>query len=295
MRIKKHDSGNRYIRAGNVWVRDFTQKNVSAIGLNEMYESTDYAYIFGNEELNKDYPKISDEIIYFKKIVVVSDGYDFDKRHLFLYKLDRDVAILAVNKALNKWKLMSPKIAPEMRRSLNAFVVNNPYRECMSYLPERDSKYYPTCVASIRTNTEFLKSYSGYIYTYIPTPDQNFGFQRAETYFIDDYRNPICACIGLAYRFGVEKLMFVCCDDSFDDKREAAVQLPNGLWTYEHHLRAHEIIDANLYWLTHNEVRDVKVANYSSGAEYQNAVYINNEEEALAFFMEQEEGTQDVQ
>jgi hypothetical protein len=43
------------------------------------------------------------------------------------------------------------------------------------------------------------------------------------------------------------------------------------------------------------EDREVKVVDYSSGADYVNAVYIKSEEEALNFFRDQEEGTPDVQ
>jgi hypothetical protein len=103
---------------------------------------------------------------------------------------------------------------------------------------------------------------------------------------IDDYRNPICAAIGLAYRFGVQRLMLVCCDNSFDKPRDAAVQMKNGLWTYEQHLRSHDIIDANLYWLTHQKDAEVKVADWSNGPEYVNATYISSAQEAIDFFKE---------
>lgn len=290
MRIKKHTSGNEYIRADNVWVRNFTKECLSSLGLAHLFDKEDYSLILRNQELNKNYPKISNEKIIFKKMIIVSDGYDFDNRHLFLSKLPKDVAILAVNKALAKWKLMTPKTPVESRRTLNAFVANNPYKECFSCMPKKDAKYYPVCLASTRTNCEFLKKYAGDVYTYSPTPEETFGFDDKERYYVDDYRNPICAAINLAYRFKVEKLMLLCCDDSFKDKREFSVELPNGLHTYPQHMKSHEIIDANLYWLTHQEEKQVKVADYSSGAKYVNAVYISSEEDALSFFRDQEEG-----
>jgi hypothetical protein len=294
MRIKKHTSGNEYILADNVWVRNFTKDCLTSVSLSHLFDNEDYSLILKNQELNKNYPKISNEKIIFKKVVVISDGYDFDNRHLFLSKLPKDVAVLAVNKALAKWKLMIPGTPLESRRTINAFVMNNPYKECFGSMPKKESKYYPVCLASTRTNYEFLKKYPGEKYTYAPTPEVSFGFDTKERYYVDDYRNPICAAIDLAYHFKAEKVMLLCCDDSFKDKRESSVELPNGLYTYPQHLKTQKIIDAKIHWLTHQEDKITKVADYSSGAKYVNAVYISSEEDALSFFSDQEEGLPNV-
>lgn len=294
MRVKKHPSGNEFILAGDVLVRNFTKFTVAPTQLTNMFSKDDYNVVMRNQELNKNHPKIADEVIRFNDVVIVSDGYDFENRHLFLTNLPRSVAIIAVNKAVNKWGLLSPEIAPEDRRVVNAYVVNNPYKECMTYMPPKSLNYFPTCIASIRTNHEFLKKYPGNVYTYMPTPDKTFGTDIKDGYCIDDYRNPICAAIGLAYRWEAKRIMLVCCDDSFEEKRDFAVQLDNGLYTYPHHIKSKEIIDANLYWLTHQEDKEVKVADFSSGPKYANTAYISSEEDALDFFRDQEEGTPNV-
>ena len=275
-------------------MRNFAKENVSALQLSRMFELTDFAAALKNEELNKNFPKISNEVLRFRQVVIVSDGYDFEKKHQFVNKLAKDVCILAVNKALLKWKLVTPKIPAPERRTINAFILNNPYKECMSYMPTPDTKYFPTCIASTRTNHRFLKQYLGDVYTYTPASEERMGVESAEKYYIDDYRDPVCAAIGLAHQFRAEKVLLLCCDDSFEEDREYAVPLKNGLWTYPQLVRSQEIIDANLYWLTHQENRKVEVADYSSGPEYKNAAYISNEEEALAFLKNQEEGTPNV-
>lgn len=291
MKIRKHASGNEYIHAGNVWVRNFTKKNVAAVQLGHLFEPDDYGIVLKNEQLNSMKPRISDESIRFKNVVIVSDGYGFKDRHKLISKMPKDVCVIAVNKALNKWELLSSTTPPAERRTINAYVINNPYKSSLGYLPAKNSKYFPTCVASIRTSHEFVSKYVGDVYTYMPTFENTFGFDTPERYHIDDYRNPVCAAIGLAYQFGVEKLMLMCCDDSFEDQREDAVQLHNGLWTYKPLMRSHEIIDANLYWLTHQEENEVKVVDYSSGPEYVNAAYIESGEDAYSFFQNQVEGT----
>jgi hypothetical protein len=294
MRIKKHTSGNEYILAAGVWVRDLTKDATTPLQLTHLYGSDDHPVVLKNEGLNRNRTKISEEQVSFKNVVIVSDGHEFDKRHLFLHKLPPDTAILAVNKAMLKWRLLTRDTPPERRRAINAYVVNNPYREAMAFMPTRETNHVPTCIASTRTNHEFVRKYAGDVYCYVPTPELAFGQSEREPYHIDDYRNPICAALGLAYQFGAEKIMLLCCDDSFAGKRDFAVRLDNGLYTYPQHLKSHAIIEANMHWLTHQDYKEVEIADYSSGPEYKNAAYINSEEEALNFFRDQQEGTQDV-
>lgn len=120
---------------------------------------------------------------------------------------------------------------------------------------------------------------------YEPSGEEGFGHKRHEKFCIDDYRSPVCAAIGLSYRFGIEKLAMVCCDDSFDYGKEGAVKLHNGLWTYPNHVENFEIIDTNLYWLTRQENKNVAVADWSGGIKYKNATYINELEQLKGFSM----------
>jgi hypothetical protein len=291
MRIKK-SKNNEYIRAGGVWVRNFTKPYVSSIAISNLVGDDDYHRVIYNESVNvgSGYNSIAEEKnIRFKKVVIISNGYQFEQKHRELLDFPSDVFVIAVNGALRNWKLMSGI----RKRPINCYVVNNPYNECFTFMPHKSSLYFPTCVASVRTNPEFLKKYAGNVYTYEPTPEKNFGVKsRVEKYYIDDYRNTVCAAIGLAYQFGVRKLLLMCCDDSlFEKQKDAAVQLENGLWTYPQQLKSHEIIDANLYWLTHDKLDKVVAANYSCGPKYNNATYIDKKENALEFFEDSEGDT----
>src|SRR5581483_5776715 len=91
---------------------------------------------------------------------------------------------------------------------MDYFIVNNPYPECMSYLPT--NRPLPKCIVSSRTYPEFVRQYrqrKGAIYKYNPSRERKFGGVADSIYCVDDYRNPICAAVGLAYRFGAEKLL----------------------------------------------------------------------------------------
>lgn len=282
MRIKRDlIFKNEYIRAGNVWVRNFTKDICQPIDINELFTASDISQITINENANRSFDRrrISEQNFYFPKVLIVSDGFEFDKRQFELRNLPSDVVIFSVNQSLSKWKLMESN----PKRPINLYIANNPYKDCLNYI-SRKTKYFPSCVASSRTYIPFVEGYQGNMYVYEPTPSLKFGSNPQDLWYVDDYRSPVCAAISLAHRFGVEKLALFCCDEAFADERPAAEQLKNGLWQYPQHFQLHQIIEANLYWLTHQEERPVEVVDYSSGAEYKNATYICTEEALKEFF-----------
>lgn len=278
MRIKKVNR-NEYLYSNGIWVRNFTKDKVKSTSINSMYSTDDFPIIVDNEMENSFSERISfisDEKLSFPNIVIISDGFDFINKQQILSKLPKNVAILAVNGALKKWSIYE-------KRSINFYVINNPYKESQNYLPKR---YFPTCIASTRTNKEFLSNYLGNKYLYVPTPEESLAsyFSSSAIWHVDDYRNPICAAIGLAYKFGVEKLLLFCCDDSFSGERPSAEELPNGLWQYPQHNISQSVIDSNLYWLKNQKNKNLKIGNHSSGRDYNNASYIEADE-ILNFFV----------
>jgi hypothetical protein len=271
--IKKHKSRNEYfITEDGIFVRNLCKEDVPSIDINKLILEKDCKLFLENAIFQK---KLGINDFQFsanrcEDIVVVSDGYDFDKKQSVLEKLPRKVRILAVNGALKKWKC---------RRNINWYIVNNPYTECKRFLI--DSKV--PCVAATRTSSEFIKKYKGQVYTYYPTPNCQFTDIRNESHiFIDDYRNPVCAAIGIAHRMGGKRIMLFCCDDSFADERAAAEKLENGLWAYPQHIISYHIIDAIGHWLKEKEI---SIMNHSSGIKYINIPYIG-QESLLNFFGE---------
>jgi hypothetical protein len=278
MVVRKHSNKNEYLLSAGVWVRNFHNKAVPPVDINGLNSMGDYHLFHQNEMENyrKKYTKVDAENIVRKYAVIVSDGFRFEEKHKLLINLPKEVTIITVNGALKKWKLLSDN------KTASFYVVNNPYNECLNFLP--NNRHYPRCVASTRTNPEFLAAYRGIIHTYCPVPDNRYSGPNFSPQFrIDDYRNPVCAAIGLCYQFGVEKLVLFCCDDSFETERQASVQLPCGLWTYPQQVLSQKIIDANLYWLSKT---GIEIANCSSGIDLVNAKYIR-EEEIKDFFAEQ--------
>ncbi len=276
MKIKKHSNKNHYLLAGNsgVWIRDITRPNVPYIDINHLTSPADYQLLLHNEIQNKgkNLQHIDTEDFIHPTIVIISDGYGFKEKQNLLADLPKDVIIIAVNGALAAWELIK-------RQRVHYYVVNNPYTECMSFFP-RKNRYFPKCIASMRTNPDFIRQYSkkGTMYRYLPTPEVCFSTMKSDAlYHIDDYRNPICAALGLAYRMEAQKILLFCCDDSFLDERAGSVAAREGLFTYPHHLISRDIIDGTIHWIVSQEDMEVEVASYSS-IDYYNVPYIDNME-----------------
>src|SRR5262249_36968102 len=89
------------------------------------------------------------------------------------------------------------------------------------------------CIASVRTYPEFIKKYEGNVFQYSPVPSENYGGLSTEAdYLIDDYRNPVCAAISLAYRWNVKFLLLLFCDSVYAEEKPGMEKLSNGFWSY---------------------------------------------------------------
>jgi len=287
MRIKKHSNKNEYLLTEDgIWVRNLCKRHAKAVDLNNLCTKEDHALFLQNEfkNIKGRYAVVEQEHYDFSNLVIVSDGYDFEAKQELLCQLEGRVVVMATNGALAKWKLHEK--TRETRRGISCYVVNNPFIQCVTYLPKHN--YCPPCIAANRTNPEFLEAYRSTIYTYRTTPSRFYSGPRFEGHFyVDDYRNPICAGIHLAYKFGVKKLLLFCCDDSFEDERPAAIQLENGLWTYPQQATGQRVIDGMLYWL---RKANVQIGSHSSGINLNNATYITDSELPEFFKEEQHDG-----
>lgn len=277
MRIKKHNNGNEYLMVeAGLWVRNFT-KPAPPIDINQFTSVHDRTILIENQlknELSVSMQFDPNEE-YRQNVCIVSDGYDFEKKRHLLKSLPNNVAIIGTNRSLLKWDTDSGRV-------MNYYVVNNPYEQCMTYLPDR--RNLPKCIASVRTFPEFLVRYRGPKIKYHPVYEEDFKPRSVEAVcYIDDYRNPICAAIGLAYKMGAVKILLFCCDDSFADERAGAEKLSNSLWMYPQHKTAYDLIDGNMYWYSNQQHRRVRIGNHSSGPEYNRVGYIK-EDGLNAFF-----------
>lgn len=265
MLIKNHTNKNEYClsRSGH-WIRNFTKSIVKPIDINDITPLEDMKLIIENELKNglKRYQTL--EHCTHEKIVIIGDGYGFENSVKTIEELPSDVIIIGVNKSFAKW---------ESQRRLNYYVVNNPYQECLYYYPQI-IRTWPTCIASTRTNAHFLEVYQGLLYTYYPTSGEAYSgpYETNTNNLIDDYRNAICAAIVLAYKFKVKKLALMSTLEMYANERPGAEKVKNDLWVYPQQKIAHNLIDANLYWM---QKAKINVGYTNSGLDYEFATYIN--------------------
>lgn len=274
IRIKKHKK-NEYLMAEGVWIRNPYLK-ASPLDLNDM-ASRDMDAFIENEtsNLSVDHIKLDEfDDQPMERVVICSDGYMWKERQTVLAQIPNSkVKVIGVNGSLAKWDMVGS--LSEKKRVMSHYLLNNPYRECMSYLPKRH-RYFPSLIASTRTFHGFFEHYKEKPKFYKPTADAKYsGIPRDGCMNLDDYRNPICAAISYCVRKRVKKLAFLCCDESFGDERPASEKMANGLYQYPQQIKSQRIIDAQLHWL---KLAGVEVADCSSGVKYQNAEYISPEE-----------------
>lgn len=262
--IKKHSNRNQYLLTKQgYWCRDFTA-DVPPQDINSLIPESELKLITNNEIAirSMNIASIDREHIKATNIVIVSDGYKFIDKINLLKTFPKNTTIIGVNGTINK------------NIKIDYYVTNNPYKECNNYIKD----YFPRCIISTRTNPEFAKRYRamrGILYKYTPTKSDSYGGAGEAVYHIDDYRNSICAAIGLAYRWGVRKLLLFCCDSIFDDNREGSIEV-DGKYLYPQHLVAQGFIESSLYWLSRQEYNPVKIGHHSEG--FEEIPYINAEE-----------------
>lgn len=274
IRIKKQNK-NEYIYAEGLWIRN-PYINVNPLDLNDMFREEINLFL-SNETKNLSLPCLqSDEFNDFamENVVICSDGHDWARAQEILAEIpNKNVKVIGINGSLKKWNMVAD--LSDKKRVMSAYFVNNPYKECLSYLPNRH-RYYPSLVASTRTNPEFISEYLEKPTFYRTTNDGKYsGIPRDGCMVLDDYRNPLCGAISYCVRKRVKKLALLCCDEAFCEERPGSEKMKNGLFQYPQQIMSQKIVDAQFHWL---RSVGVQVADSSSGIEYKNATYIKNEE-----------------
>lgn len=267
--IKQSHQNEYLITKSHIWVRNFCEIDRPFIDLNKNIQK-DYDLFLENEHSNyrKKYMHVNDESFKLPHVVIVSDGYDFKNKHKLLANLPNNVSILAVNKSLAFWEIANKK-------TIHSYIINNPYKESIGFLPI-NTRYYPRCITSTKTSPLFLKEYHGNKYVYCSTNDLYYSGRKFDVdYHIDDYRNPICAAIHLAYIFGAIKIVLFCCDNAFIENKPGAISVGNNLYAYPQQTLTQEIIDAQAFWLSK---KNIKIANCSEGINFNNCNYIKVDE-----------------
>lgn len=239
--IKKHANRNEYFKVDNLWVRNFNRQHVSATDINTFYTEEETKELILNEVKNArlNLPNIADEALRYRKLIVVSDGFNF-KQHSDVFKImPADTCLITVNQAQRLWAASI---------FANFYLTVTTGENAASVLSDRP---FPKLIASRRVNHHFLCHYKNLIYFYDPVPDATYQSKSAKEslLLVDDYRNPICACVGLANHFKVKSLYLGFCSHAFTEERPGTVKIEEGIYQYPQQVLADKLVDANLFWL----------------------------------------------
>jgi hypothetical protein len=278
MRVKKVQKNKYIISEDGIWVRDMCQV-AKKIDINNLYEKEKKIWLENEmKNLSKDRLDFNNNLI-IENIIICSDGYKWKEKQKIIGSIPNSlVKVIGTNGSLSKWEMVGDNA--EIKRVMSFYVANNPYGDCIGYLP-KNHNYYPNIVASTRTYPEFIQRYKNSVCFYKPSSDMDYsGPPDLVGLTLDDYRNPICAAISFAYELNVKKLILFCCDDSFEEERSGAIKMDNGLYQYPQQIMLQKIIDKQLYWLRQN---NVEIFDHSSGIKYENAGYIS-EDDITSFF-----------
>lgn len=278
MRIKKLNNNKFILSKDNVWVRDFCS-NKKPIDINKFCYKENKLWLENEfQNIKKSKLELPSNELNYENIIICSDGFGWQNKHKIMGGLPNFVRIIGTNNSLSRWEMVGEKA--KTKRSMSFYLVNNPYPECMCYLP-KNHNYYPNLISSTRTYPEFINKYRSQPYFYKPADDLNYsGGVDFINLTLDDYRNPICASINLAWILGVKKLVLFCCDESFSEKREGSIRMENNLYQYPQQIMSQNIIDKQLYWM---KQQGVEIFDHSSGINYENAEYIG-EDDLISFF-----------
>jgi hypothetical protein len=279
MRIKKYKK-NEYVMTDGVWIRNLCN-NAEPIDINNLSKK-ELNLFLENETANLKTPGMRlDELerTSLDNLIIFSDGYEWKEKQKILGSIsNQKVKTIGVNGSLAKWEMVGEKA--EIKRTMTFYLANNPYADCVSYLPKKH-RYYPNLIASTKTNHDFIRQYKSEPFFYKTTNDLNYSGIGGEGHMtLDDYRNPICAALSFAWKKGVKKIVLFCCDDAFKDERPGSVLMKNGLFQYPQQIMCQNIIDKQIFWL---KKAGVEIVDCSSGIDYKNAEYIYSDA-ILSFF-----------
>lgn len=267
MHIKTLKNKNQYIKTNSgIWVRNFLLKNVPYLDINNLISANEYKQILENEVANNSdrSPNINTEDFYHPNLIIVSDGFGFETIcKQVLNDLPSEVTIIGTNGVLKKWPLVD--------RDLDYYVANNPSADIMKDFPKKSIT--AKGIFSTRTYHEFVEEYDNVKYFYTPVSSKNYsGLSNDYGIKIDDYRNPLAAAVRLAHIFKSEKICLLCCDDVLKEKRIEAEKMGD-FWVFPQQKAAHEVIDANIFWLNKNSRLDVSVIYNSCAMPFVNAKF----------------------
>ena len=245
VKIKKKYNNEYTLTPTNIWVRNY-EKNITPYNLNQLYnENESKAFIENEISLiqNKAIQFNINSLPFGKKILIVSDGYNWVDLKGVLPDIPNDVIIIGVNGSLKSWPMRDDQ---RPVKKMDYYLISHPFDNAVKYLPKH--LYRPRCLTSVRTNKNFSSKYKGDLLFYHFSPNGQVGRKIKPLFYLDDYLNPICDVLQLALKRRATHIGFLGCDDAFEGKKETAICLEGNIWSYPQHKIVNDIINHLVQW-----------------------------------------------
>jgi hypothetical protein len=243
-RIKVLSDKSQYFVTNNQkLIRNFINQN-HGYDLNNLYSAQDIKSVIINEGSIKtmNLSGIDKENKFSATVAIVSDGFDIAKCENLINNLGRlGITVIGTNGCMTCKSRVIPSV-----------YLFNSVDNVSSWFPNT-LQVLPPCIVSVRSNPEFVKKYRSrnkLMYTYVPTPNKNFGSNYFNSFYtVDDYRNPICAGINLAFRWQASRIILIAPHDLFSEERPGTKKIAQNIHIYPQQELAHSFIDGSLYWI----------------------------------------------
>lgn len=239
IRIKTTKDRNQYSLTNNLWIRNFTKEDTRPLDINDLYTEKEIQISIENEIRNTKLivPNISTESFEFDSIVIISHGFGFRENHAKLIESINSYnnkQVFCVNNTVLLWNA---------KKYPNFYLTN-------SFTKPSGMLFQPRLICNQRMDYDFLKSYRNNKFVYSPTPNYKFSSPNSldETYFIDEYRNPICAAINCAYKFRASRIFLAFCSEGYEKYKDGMVECDNNIYLYPQQKMANDIINHMIFW-----------------------------------------------
>lgn len=237
--IKKFKDNNEYCLSGQTWVRNFLNEFVPAYDINNLYSDEEIRKCIENEISNSKIgiSNIETESFSFEKVFIVSSGFGFKENYVNLFQninINRNNVVFSVNNVPKLW----------MYEKRPQYYISSNFQGSNNFM------FQPILVASSRSSYDAIKAYKNLKYFYNPCPNYKFQspFSIDSISYIDDYRNPICASLGICSRFNVKEIYLAFCSEGYNFYKPGMNKV-NDFYIYPEQEIANDIINKIIFWM----------------------------------------------
>lgn len=221
---------------GNVYIRNFCN-NKKNIELDNIYDEYDLNIINKNSLENKE---ILNSSLYLEKYQYFSTAIIYGNNNIPEKYLNNNFLKIGINYSLK-----------EYYKYLNIYCCNNPYSDCLNFLPNFNCDKWPQGFFSYRVSPNFIKLYKGNKSSY-NTPvciHGNYPINFNNYIVLEDHRSIILTIFNLCFKIGIKDIILINTENYIKEYKEGSIYIKKDLYMYPQQILDLSIVSAGSYWL----------------------------------------------